>query len=103
MGFLTGSGKKAAKISAKATMASAEMQASSDRLAAQSAVSAQQTMIAQQAASARAAETLSTPQERVDVQLATDDAPAEIDPTTGRRKTTRGAFQTAPGSAGIRI
>lgn len=105
MGFLlgTGSAKKAAKEQAAATLASANMQANSDRMAAQAAVSAQSNMLAQQRAAQAAAELLSTPQEKVDVQLATDPTPAEIDPDTGRRKSTRSPFQAKAGSAGINI
>jgi alanyl-tRNA synthetase len=105
MGFLgLGGGKKAAKIQAAATIKSAEMQAGSDRLTAQAAQSAQETMLAQTRASERASEILSVPQEKVDVQLATDATPSEIDPGTGRRKTARSPFMAqGQASAGVRL
>lgn len=103
MGFLGIGGKKSAKIQADATIKSANMQANSDRMVAQAAVLSQQTMLAQQKAAEAASATLSVPQEKVDVQLATDTTPAEIDPGTGRRKTTRSPFMGAASSSGIRI
>lgn len=104
MGFIFGSGKKAAKEQAKATMTAANMQAKSDRLVAQAAQQSQETMLAQAKASEKAAETLSVPMEKVDVQLADYGDPAEIDPETGRRKTSRSPFMvTKTGSSGIRI
>lgn len=103
--FVTGkSGKKAAKRQAEATIKSANMQANSDRLNAQAAVQAQQTMLAQQRASTAAAELLSQPQEKIDVSLAPDSPPAEIDPDTGRRRTTRSSFTSkGRGGSGIRL
>lgn len=104
MGFLFNSGTKAAKISAKATMDSANMQANNDRLVAQAAVSSQQTMIAQKQAADKAAEILGTPQEKVDVQLATDTDAPTLDAATGKRKTTRTPFLGAPASnTGVHI
>jgi len=100
---MCGSGKKAAKRIAAATLQSAEMQAKNDRLQAQSAAQALETTIAQKRAADAAAETLSRPQEQVDVQLAADVAPAEVDPSTGRRITTRSKFQSKTNGAGIRI
>lgn len=103
MGFLgLGGGKKAAREQAKATLTAAKMQADSDSWATKAMQTSQETMIAQSRASSAAAELLSTPQEKVDVQLSTDPNPAEIDETTGRRKTTRTPF-TAPRSSGVSI
>lgn len=93
MGFVFGSGKKAAKIAAKATMDSAEMQAKNDRLMAQAAQQSRETMIAQDAAAQKASELLSVPQEQVEVSLGPEDT-AEIDPDTGRRKSTRSSYRS---------
>ncbi len=84
-------------------MDSANMQAQTDRYAAQAAVQAQSNMIAQDRAAKAAAEMLSIPQEKVDVQLSTDPTPAEIDPATGRRKTSRTAFQSSPSPVGVKL
>lgn len=102
MGFLS-SGKKAARIQAKATLEAANMQAANDRLIAQAAQQSLETTLAQKNASDKAAELLSKPQEQIDVQLAPDAPAAEIDVTTGRRKTTRSRFQSAKSGSGIRI
>lgn len=104
MGFIFGSGTKAAKIQAQATMDSANMQANSDRLVAQAAQSSQETMLAQKRAADQAAELLSVPQEQVDVQLAGNSPAAQIDENTGRRKTARSPFMGAkPSTSGVRI
>jgi hypothetical protein len=103
MGFLS-SGKKAARIQAKATTDSANMQAASDRVVAQGAQQSLETQLAQKLASDKAAETLSKPQGQIDVQLAPDANVAEVDPVTRRRKTTRSRFfrNNSP-SSGISI
>jgi len=106
MGFLfgIGSANKAAKQQAQATLTAANMQANNDRLVAQAAVQSQQTMIAQKQASDKAAALLSVPQGQVDVQLANDANSPTIDPTTGKRRTSRTPFlSSAPASSGVRI
>jgi hypothetical protein len=102
MGFLSG-GKKAAKRQAAATLKAAEMQAANDRLVAQAAQQSLETTLAQKNAADKAAELLSKPQEQIDVQLAPDAPAAEIDVSTGRRRTTRSKFQSASTGSGIRI
>lgn len=104
MGLLKvfGSGKKAARIMAKATMDSANMAAAADRETARGNVLAQQAMIAQSRASDKAAEMLKVPQENASVILSTGEDAPSIDPATGRRKTTRSQF-FAPASSGISI
>jgi alanyl-tRNA synthetase len=103
MGFLFGGGKKAAQIGADATLKAANMQAGNDRLLAQAAQQALETTLAQKRASDKAAELLSKPQELIDVQLAPDAPAAEIDATTGRRKTTRSKFMSSTSGSGIHI
>lgn len=104
MGFILNGGKKQAKKAAAAALESANKQAANDRILAVGAQQSRETLIAQNAASQRASELLSKPQGKVDVQLAPDPAIAEIDPATGRRRTTRSTYlsKKAPGS-GIRI
>lgn len=103
MGFIFGSGKKAAKIQANATLEAAELTAASDRLAVQASQQALETGIAQKAAADRAAEILRQPQEQIDVQLAPAVEEATIDESTGRRKTRRSTFQRSTKSSGIQI
>jgi hypothetical protein len=89
MGGLFGGGKKAARITAAATLKSAEMQAANDRLVAQASQNSMETMLAQSVASDKAAELLSVPQGQIDVQLgASTDAPT-VDEATGKRRTVR--------------
>jgi len=104
MGILFGSGKKAAKIQAKATMDSANMQASADREVARSAVQTQETMIAQHVASKMASDILSKPQGQVDVQLSPDATNATVDPATGRKRNVRAQYRMKPSAgSGIKI
>lgn len=100
---MCGSGKKAARKVAAATLKAAEMQAANDRLQAQGALQTLSTQIAQKRASEQAAESLSRPQQQIDVTLATDTPAPELDPTTGRRKTVRSTFQSRTNGAGISI
>lgn len=103
MGFIFNGGKKAAKIQAAATLEAANKQAANDALMSQAAQQGRETLVAQNAAAQKAAELLSKPQELVDVQLAPD-APAEIDPGTGRRKTVRQTYNVnRPSGSGIKI
>lgn len=92
MGFIFGSGKKAAKIQAEATLQSANMQAASDREVARAAVNGMQTQIAQKQASDKAAELLTRPQEAPNVILAAARQKGEVDPVTGRRRSVRSKF-----------
>jgi hypothetical protein len=104
LGFIFGDGKKAAKEQAQATLTAANMQANSDRLVAQAAQQSQETMLAQTKAAEAASELLSTPQDQVDVNLAPDSHVAEIDPTTGKRRTTRSTYTTkTPITSGLNI
>jgi len=102
MGDLFGT-KKAAKISAAATLKAANDQAAADRLAAQQAQIGVETTIAQSRAANAAAELLNVPMQQAEVDL----APLEqtvADPTTGRRRPQRVAFQTnRGGGSGIQI
>lgn len=102
MGFLFGSGTKAAKIQAQATMASANMVAASDRENARASVNSMQTQIAQKHAGDMAAELLSRPQEGADVLLAAPTEAPALDPITGRRRTARSRF-FAPKTSGLSI
>lgn len=92
MGFIFGSGKKAAEIQADATLQSAELQAASDREAARGSALTIQTQIAQERASDQAAELLNTPQEGPNVILSPEQDEPDIDPETNRRKTARSQF-----------
>lgn len=92
MGFLFGMGKGAAKIQAKATLDSANMQAASDREVARGAIQSMSTQIAQKRASDVAAESLSRPQEGPTVILSPEQEAGKIDPSTGRRRTRRSGF-----------
>lgn len=98
-GLFGGGGKK----QAKAIRDSAEMQAKNDRLAAQAAQQGLESTVAQDKAARIAAETLSRPAEKIDVQLAPSVPEAEIDPTTGRRRTVRSSFTSKTASSGIKI
>lgn len=84
--------KKAAKRQAAAIKAAAEMEAKNQNLQAQAAVQQTQTMIAQKNAADKAAKMLAIPTDQVDVQLADGTSDAEIDPGTGRRRTSRSVF-----------
>lgn len=103
MGFIFGSGTKAAKIGADATLKAANMQAGADRVNVQGAQMALETTLAQKNAADKAAELLSKPQEQIDVQLAPDAPATEIDATTGRRRTSRSRFQSRVTGSGINI
>lgn len=94
--------KKAAKISAKATMDAANMQAKADREAVRGNTLTMQTQIAQERASDLAAELLNKPQKGANVILSPDEDAPEIDPETNRRKTVRSQFFNAA-STGINI
>jgi len=88
-------GNKAAKRQAKAMELSATRQATNDQYAAQAAAQAKTNTIAMEQAAARAAELLTQPQAKAEVALSEDVPAAEIDPETGRRRTTRSSFQMA--------
>lgn len=101
-GKLTGA-TQAAKRQANATREATAKAVQSDLIAAQAAQASRETAIAQQAASSAAAELLSQPVDQVDVNLAPQ-LNAEIDATTGRRRTARSAFMSRSSSgSGISI
>ena len=97
------SGKKAAKKQAAATMEAARLEAASDRENARAAQLTTETMIAQNKAAEDARTLLSTPQDQIDLDLASTPA-AEVDPVTGRKRSARSSFMSSksPGS-GIKI
>lgn len=106
MGFVTkifGSGKKAAKIQADATLKAANLQASSDRENARAATLTMENMAAQSRAADQAAEKLSRPMGEVNVLLAPETETPELDPETKRRRTARTPFFKQPSSSNIRI
>jgi len=85
-------GSGGSKRQAKAIEKSAEMQAAADREAVRGNTLAMQTQIAQKLASDRAAELLSEPQEAPNVILSPQTEELEVDPETGRRRSTRARF-----------
>ncbi|NRB01602.1 MAG: hypothetical protein HRU32_17670 [Rhodobacteraceae bacterium] len=85
-------GSGGSKRQAEATLKSAEMQAAADREAVRGNTLAMQTQIAQKRASDQAAELLSTPQEAANVILSPETDEPDVDPVTGRRRTTRSRF-----------
>ena len=98
MCFGNGAAKRAAREARKA----AEDQARADREAARAMQQGRETMIAQARAAERASELLNVPMEQAEVDLAPE--ADQVDPTTGRRRPIRAAFQSARASAsGIRI
>lgn len=103
LGKIFGSGKKAARKQAAATLTAANMQAASDRESARAAVLNMQNMAAQSRAADVAAEKLSRPQPKVSVTLAPETEIPEIDPETKRRRTARDAFFRQSAPSGIRI
>lgn len=102
MGFLFGAGK-AAKIQADAILKSANMTADQNREVARGTVLNMQSQIAMKNASDQAAEVLKRRPEKANVLLSAQEAPAEIDPTTNRRRTKRAAFFNKPSATGIQI
>jgi hypothetical protein len=105
LGLITGSSgaKKGAKIQAAATLKAANDTAGNDRLIAQAAQQSRETMLAQDNASRSAAELLNKPMGMADVQLASSDSAAEIDPDTGRRRTRRSTYTSKSPTSGVRI
>jgi hypothetical protein len=104
MGVLFGSGKKAAKKQAAATLLAAENQAKADRVVARGAQQTQETLIAQKKASEDASNLLNVPQDVIDVNLSTSASNSQIDPATGRRRNNRASFfNTKPTGSGIKI
>lgn len=103
MGFIFGSGKKAAKIQAAATLQSAEQQAQSDRWAAKAAQQTQETLLAQNKMAQYATEILSKKTGTLDVQLAPEAPATETDPKTGRRRNPRNRFGFVSGQSGISL
>lgn len=102
VGRLTGA-TQAAKRQAAATRDATAKAVQSDLMAAQQAQASRETAIAQQSATAAAADLLAQPVDQVDVNLAPQ-LDAEIDTTTGRRKTPRSAFMSRSSSgSGISI
>lgn len=86
-------GNKTAKRQAAAMEAQARDQARNDAFSAQAAAQAKTSAIAMDLAAKQAAEMLATPVEKAEVSLSEDTPVAEIDPQTGRRRTTRSSFQ----------
>jgi hypothetical protein len=95
-------GNKTAKRQAAAMEAQARSQAKNDLFAAQGASQAKEASIRMDQAAKAAAELLAAPVAKAEVMLSEDVPAAEIDPTTGRRRTTRSSFQLARRS-GINI
>lgn len=95
-------GNKNAKRQAKAVEAQAAQTATNDAYAAQAAAQAKTSAIQMDQAAKAAAELLATPVDKAQVSLSEDTPAAEIDPTTGRRRTTRSSFQINR-SSGINI
>jgi hypothetical protein len=95
-------GNKLAKRQARAAEAQATASATNDAYSAQAAAQAKDNAVALDAASKEAAAMLTTPVEKAEVQLSEDTPAAEIDPTTGRRRTTRSSFQMQR-SSGINL
>lgn len=95
-------GNKTAKKQARIMERQAKAQAANDAFAAQASASARENAIQLDLASRQAAEMLATPVERAEVALSEETPAAEIDPRTGRRRTTRSSFQMARNS-GINI
>lgn len=88
-------GNKTAKRQARAMEAQAKQQALNDQYGAQAAAQAQANARSMEQAAQAAAELLAQPVERAQVSLSEDVPAAEIDPATGRRRTTRSSFQIA--------
>lgn len=103
MGGLFNSGAKAAREQAKAMKEQAEQQAYNDRLMAQAAQNARETVLNQDKAAAAAAELTDKPVDKVDVQVGEDVPAAEIDPSTGRRRTVRSSFQLNRKTSGLNL
>lgn len=103
MGGILNPGKKLAKQMAASAKETATTQAANDRIMAQAAQQTRETAIAQDKASQAAAALLNQPVEAVDVQVGEDVPQAEIDPNTGRRRTTRSSFQMARKTSGLNI
>lgn len=86
-------GNNTARRQAKALEAQAKSQAQNDAYSALAAAQAKTSAIAMDKAAKTAAELLAQPVEKAKVTLSEDTPVAEIDPTTGRRRTTRSSFQ----------
>lgn len=86
-------GNKTAKRQARAAEAQAKDQATNDLYSAQAAAQAKTSTLATEQAAKAAAELLAAPVAKAEVSLSEDVPTAEIDPITGRRKTTRSSFQ----------
>lgn len=95
-------GNKAARRAERAAKQSAADQAAADRQAAVAMQQGRETMIAQARAAEQASELLAVPMEQAEVDLAAE--PADVDPTTGRRRPVRAQFQSSrPRTSGISI
>lgn len=86
-------GNRTARRQAAALEAQAKSQARNDIYSAQAAAQAKTSAIALDQAAKAAAELLAAPVERAEVSLSEDTPLAEIDPNTGRRRTSRSSFQ----------
>lgn len=95
-------GNKAAKRQARAMEAQAQQQAINDQYSAQAAAQSRESAIKLDQATKAAAELLAQPVEKAEVSLSESAPAAEIDPVTGRRRTTRSSFQVAR-TSGINI
>lgn len=88
-------GNKTAKRQARIMDADAKRQALNDSYSAQAAAQAKENALKMEQASTAAAELLAQPVAKAEVSLSEDVPAAEIDPLTGRRRTTRSSFQMA--------
>jgi len=95
-------GNKQAKRQAKAMEAQAKQQAVNDQYEVQASSQARENAINMEQAAKAAADLLAQPVDKAEVSLAEDTPAAEIDPNTGRRRTTRSSFQVAR-TAGINL
>jgi len=86
-------GNKVAKRQARAAEAAATSAATNDLYASQAAGQAKTAALQMDQAAKAAAELLAAPVEKAEVSLSEDTPAAEIDPNTGRRRTTRSSFQ----------
>lgn len=93
----------AAKRQAETARQNAERQAQQDRLSAQAANQSREAVIAQDKATMAASELLAKPVDQVDVQVGEATPAAEIDPNTGRRRTTRSSFQVNRKTSGLSL
>jgi hypothetical protein len=95
-------GNKLAKRQARAAEAQARQGAANDAFSAQAAAQAKDSAVALDRAAQEAAALLATPVDKAQVALSEEAPAAEVDPGTGRRRTTRSSFQMKR-SSGINL